>query len=169
MITTVADYKGEYHISTNKHTQEELEMFIDSKETFFLKRILGFEFAKLYLIDVQKEDVDREQRFKDLESEIITKNILGREIFCNGIKEMLIKLIYSTYTSDQAVKNTIAGSVKNNMENSSIVFNRAKICSVWNNGITDANVIRRFLLQEKETYLEFNFFSSNTLKKVSIV
>jgi hypothetical protein len=155
MITTLSDYIYPYNISTNNSTESELLKVMQEQEPLLLKKILGVELAKLYLLDVAKDLVDREERFIVLDSEIVVTTRCGKEYFNSGVNKMLVKFIFAIYISQNSVKKTIAGNVKNNFENSTHVSNRLQIVEAYNSAVLDSKVIQTYICDDLDLYPEY--------------
>lgn len=144
-------------ISTNVHTESELQTYIDEFEVVFLKDMLGCELYDLFVADLDN-GVPVAQIYKDIFNPFcIDKNNCGVQRVSEGIIKMIEKFIYWEYTRDQKVKNTTSGNVVNDNESSREThFPESRIYSTYNQGIKSYCAIQWFICENLSDYPKFN-------------
>ena len=142
-ITQPSDYIGEYRI--NKSCFDDLELFIEKYEPYYLVRLLGADLKALFYSDltVTTPQVPQTTPYTEIFNpfEIDDGDCL---YISEGIKQMLIQLIYFHYTREQGYKNTQSGMVDPNAENSvkAMSFNDIK---AYNEGISNYQIIQWYI------------------------
>tara|TARA_R110000824_G_scaffold42749_1_gene125518 strand:+ start:143 stop:655 length:513 start_codon:yes stop_codon:yes gene_type:complete len=142
-ITQPSDYTGEYRI--NKSCFDDLQLYIDKYEPYYLVRLLGADLKALFEADltVTTPQVPQTSPYTDIFNpfEIDSNNCL---YLSDGIKQMLVQLIYFHYTREQGHKNTQSGTVNVNAENSimSLSFNDI---SSYNAGVSNYQIIQWYI------------------------
>jgi hypothetical protein len=142
-ITQPTDYVGEYRIT--KSCFDDLELFIDKYEPYYLVRLLGADLKALFEADLTATtpQVAQTSPYTEifLPFEIDSNNCL---YISDGIKTMLVQLIYFHYTREQSHKNTQSGTVNVNAENSimSLSFNDI---AAYNEGISNYQIIQWYI------------------------
>jgi len=153
------DFTGKYAISQDNFTEDDLQEYLDKYEDEYLCDLLGADLFALFIADFSAGPpiVFSEARFtKIFESfKIDDDDLLVRS---DGMKEMLLGLIYFEYVRDQVAQNTVSGPVKPAKSISEQADTSAlEIMNRYNIGITTYQAIRWFILDEKpEDYPEEN-------------
>ena len=142
-ITQPSDYVGEYRI--NKSCFDDLQLFIDKYEPYYLKRLLGATLYTSFTADltVTTPQVPQTSPYTEIFNPFEIDD--GDCLFISeGIKQMLIQLIYFHYTREQPYKNTQSGMVDPNAENSdkAMSFNDIK---AYNEGISNYQIIQWYI------------------------
>ena len=142
-ITQPSDYTGEYRI--NSSCFDDLQLYIDKYEPYYLVRLLGADLKALFEADltVTTPQVPQTSPYTEIFNpfEIDDSSCL---YVSDGIKQMLVQLIYFHYTREQGHKNTQSGTVNVNAENSimSLSFNDI---SSYNEGISNYQIIQWYI------------------------
>ena len=142
-ITQPSDYKGEYRI--NNSCFDDLQLFIDKYEPYYLVRLLGADLKALFYADltVTTPQVAQTSPYTELflPFEIDNSDCL---YISEGIKTMLVQLIYFHYTREQGHKNTQSGTINVNAENSvkALSFNDI---AAYNEGVSNYQIIQWYI------------------------
>lgn len=142
-ITQPSDYIGEYRI--NSSCFDDLQLFIDKYEPYYLVRLLGADLKALFYADLTPTtpQVPQTSPYTELflPFEIDTNDCL---YISEGIKQMLVQLIYFHYTREQGHKNTQSGTINVNAENSvkALSFNDI---AAYNAGISNYQIIQWYI------------------------
>lgn len=152
---------GEFAISSNQYTAQDLSVYIDKYEKNYLEDMLGVELAELLLADLDQSGYPQSPRFqaifgrfsKDYEQNGV-KGILRSD----GIPATLKAFVWCEYVKDQNVKNTISGSTVNEQEVSAVVsFRNAQFIDRYNETLKSYGAIQQFCFDNMEQdYPEFN-------------
>ncbi len=142
-ITQTSDYIGEYRI--NKSCFDDLELFIEKYEPYYLVRLLGADLKALFYADLTATtpQVPQTSPYTDIFNpfEIDDGDCL---YISEGIKQMLVQLIYFHYTREQPYKNTQSGMVDPNAENSNKAMSFNDIAA-YNQGISNYQIIQWYI------------------------
>ncbi len=142
-ITQPTDYKAEYRIT--KSCFDDLELFIEKYEPYYLVRLLGADLKALFLADltVTTPQIPQTTPFTEIFDpfEIDDGDCL---YISDGIKQMLVQLIYFHYTREQPYKNTQSGMVDPNAENSNKAMSFNDITS-YNDGVSNYQIIQWYI------------------------
>lgn len=153
-ILKPSDFKGFYDISTDKHSQANVQEYIDEFEKQYLDQLLGCELADLLIADLVN-GVPVAQRFTDIFDPFCLDE--PHHLISHGMVKMLAGLIYLLFVRDQALTNGVTGIEITEGENS--IRNRAASFSNmqarWNRGIDSYHTIQHFILDNSITYPEF--------------
>ena len=142
-ITQTSDFIGEYRV--NSSCFDALQLYIDKYEPYYLVRLLGADLKALFYADLTPTTPQAPQTspYTDIFNpfEIDTNDCL---YISEGIKQMLVQLIYFHYTREQGHKNTQSGTVNVNAENSvkALSFNDIK---AYNEGISNYQIIQWYI------------------------
>ena len=142
-ITQPSNYIGEYRI--NSSCFDDLQLFIDKYEPYYLVRLLGADLKALFYADLTPTtpQVPQTSPYTELflPFEIDTNDCL---YISEGIKQMLVQLIYFHYTREQGHKNTQSGTINVNAENSvkALSFNDI---DAYNTGISNYQIIQWYI------------------------
>jgi len=112
-ITVKADYKGRLRISTSKGSQ--LEEYITEYEHYYLKTLINVEVYN----DVKALN-PLSQKYLDLINGVQYTNSFGNLVDFEGFKQVLLRLIYARYNSDN-FQTSIGGNVRSVNENSDVL------------------------------------------------
>lgn len=150
------DFVGQYKISTGRFSANDLQLYIDKFTKQYLLELFGKEFYDLFEadLDMSNPQVPQTQRFLDIYNEFFLDNTL-----CNyksdGIRKMLVKLIYFHFKRDEPNFGTVTGQIRNENENATnLVYNGYNLVEAYNEGITDYLAIQHFMLWNTEIYEE---------------
>jgi len=153
LIVTKEEFVGKYAISQNCYT--ELGLYIDKYEPIILQDLLGCTLFDRFKANLT-EGVPTSEIFIKL-FEAFCKDYNCDQIRSEGIKEMLLGLIYFEYVRDSAFKATQNGVKTNRVETArSAGFNEHDIYTRYNLSIETYKSIQWCICQNKEDYLDYN-------------
>lgn len=165
-IVQISDFKGKYAISQNAFDTVSLQSFIDKYEPKYLYDLLGVALGDLLLADIASPfavptTVIYQTIFNTLNVDNTNYSYFN-QIRSNGIKEMLIGLIYFEYIRTKAVVNTPVGSVTAQNEVSTIAdFSSTLIYLNYNEAIKSYKSIQNYILLYSSIYPTFNGVSKS--------
>lgn len=119
MIVSVADFKaGKFELHTGMYDQARIEDYIDLYEKPYLIKLLGAELFDEFEADyIAGGGIPTEARFQKILNPF-HEDYNFQIIISEGMKEMLLGLIYFEYAKDQMNQITPIGNVKPIGENS---------------------------------------------------
>jgi hypothetical protein len=169
---------GKYKISQNSYTTDDLTTYISKYESRYLIKLLGSDLYDLF-IDSLISNIPTNVYLTlysafhadNLNSSMVwfpigggkpdysdaTNCNLPKIIISEGILEMLKGFIFFEYTRDQSIKNTIAGNVQEDNENSKAVSQlQAGIKEKYNEAVSTYQAIQWYISQHMDDYPDFN-------------
>lgn len=156
-ITPASFKSGLLLIATNKHTEADLQAFIDEYEVTYIEDMLGCDLAALFFADLVA-GIPQSPRFLVIFNKFcIDDDNCGKQWKSIGIIEMLKRFIYWEYVRQQKVFNTNTGSVVNENEVSRETnMSESGIFQVYNEGIHTYWAIKWFICDNESDYPEYN-------------
>ena len=154
-IVVNTDFKGEYNVSKNCYDQ--LDTYIEKYEKKYLTKLLGAELYALFIADLTVTDpqVPQTQRFLDIFNEFsIDENYCV--IYSEGIRKMLIQLIYFHYVRENQVINSATGTVSSAVELGNNASFKGNIVQAFNEGVDNSHSIQWFICDKPTIYPEEN-------------
>ena len=154
-IVVKTDFKGEYNIS--KTCYDQLDFYIEKYEHYYLVRLLGAELYTLLISDLTENDpqVPQTTRFLNIFNAFSIDDNDG--LFCSdGIRKMLVQLIYFHYVVELQTENTASGTVMNSVELGVNAAYKNNLNIVYNEGVTNACTIQWYIWNNKLEYPEEN-------------
>lgn len=153
------DFKsGDILISQNDKVEIDLQVTIEKEEKEVLQELFGSVLYDLFIADLDNA-VPQDPRFVAVFDEFYL-DIDDFEFFpirSEGIKRMLMWLIYAEFVPTQPFQNTTVGMVRNEEENSAIATPSAYgLASKYNNGVRSYRAIQALMLNDDSLYPEFN-------------
>lgn len=114
LLIDAEDFTGRWQIATDCYSETELDAYINKYEDQYLTMLLGVALRDLFVADLTAQ-VPVTARFTDIFNpfNIDDDNCVRRS---EGMKEMLLGLVYFHYVRDQRIKNTVSGNVQNQSE-----------------------------------------------------
>ena len=150
------DFKsGELRITSNNLSEQNLQGVIDATERTMLSAVLGAELSKLMIADYDPMTGFSEQRFTDIFEpfEIDHEKEL---VMSDGIKRMLMLMVYFEYVRYQPIQNRETGNTTATNENSVQVSGIGSgLYLRYNESVKNAHAIQ-WLIGQSELYPEFN-------------
>lgn len=154
-IVVKTDFKGEYNVA--KTCYDQLDTFIEKYEKKYLRKLLGAELYTLFNNDLTTDtpQVPQIQRFKDIFNEF---SIDDHDcLYCSdGIRKMLVQLIYFHYVVELQTENTAGGTVMNSVELGVNAAYKNNLVIAYNEGITNAKNIQWYIWDNELEYPKEN-------------
>lgn len=154
LIIDKEDFTGKWSIAFDEYTGEELDEYIETYEKKFIVSLLGAELAELFIADLTAQ-VPSEARFLSIFNEFFIDD--GDCVFISdGMKKMMLGLIFFHYVSDQHEKNTVSGTVRNNSELASQIPSFNICVNRWNLATETAKNIQWYICENESLFPEYN-------------
>jgi hypothetical protein len=150
------DFVGEWKIS--QKCADELDAYILRYEKIYLVQLLGKELYDLFIADLDAGTPQQPttQRFIDIYNSF-EQDESNCIVVSEGMRLMLIQLIYFHFVRDQAYFNSPVGTVHAKVSASSDPgYNGYNLTSSYNRGIENYRSIQWKILDESATYPEEN-------------
>ncbi len=163
-VQTTDFLTGEIIVSQTTNTTKSLQIIIDKLEVNVLQELFGSELYKLFIDDLVN-NVPQDPRFIAVFDAFYNDDDVSNSFGCwcggafrsEGIKKMLMWLIYWSFAKDQAFQNASVGTVRNEEENSTIVNGSAYGLNIkYNEGVRSYQAIARLMIDDLTTYPEYN-------------
>lgn len=144
-------------IPTNKHTEADLQVFIDYWETEYLEDMLGCDLFNLFVADLVA-GVPQTQIYIDIyEKFCIDEPDCGYKNKSEGMVKMIQKFVYWKYMSESKVKATNTGYVVNENEVARIAdFSESRIYQIYNQAIKSYKGIQIYICDNLNDYPDYN-------------
>lgn len=155
-IVQTSDFAGEYKISQSRFT--ELDSWITRYEKYYLLRMMGADLYALFIADLtgSTPQIPTTARFTNIFNAFDTIPQYPLSMYVSeGIKKMLIQLIYFHYIRDSNHFNTIAGQVTNNNENSNNTPFQGNMIRAFNEAVDNFSNIQMYIQSDSVTYPEY--------------
>jgi hypothetical protein len=139
---TYSDFQiGRLIIATNKHTQQDLQYYIDKYEKEYLIDLLGIDLYYLFIADLVN-GVPQTQIYID--------------IYNLDLVEMVKHFIYWSYIREYKIESSGTGQVENQNEVTNLVgLDSTKIYKVYNEAVRCYKVIQSYILTNSANYPTF--------------
>ena len=150
------DFVGEWKIS--QKCADELTEYITRYENLYLVRLLGKELYDLFIadLDASTPQVPQSARFLAIYNSF-EQDESNCVIVSEGMRLMLIQLIFFHFVRDQAYQNTPVGQVHAMSATTSMPgYNGYNLTTSYNRGIENYRSIQWKILDESSTYPEEN-------------
>lgn len=156
IFLTAQDFEsGKHKIAQDCWSVTEIQSCIDKFEEIILQDLLGCELFELFKADLVA-GVPQTQRFVDIFNKFCKDDDCGIIRSC-GMVEMLKGFIFFFYVNEQKFQNTMAGTVKSNIENSQHVSNWVfGLAEHYNEGIESFKAIQHCICEDSTLYPEYN-------------
>lgn len=155
-IVQTSDFVGEYKVSQSRFT--ELSLYITKYEKYYLLRMMGAELYPLFIADltVPTPQVPQAARFLAIFNPFNSIPLYPDSLYISeGIKQMLVQLIYFHYIRESNHFNTTAGQVSNNTENSNNTPFQGNMINAYNEAIDNYSNIQMYIQSDPTTYPEY--------------
>ena len=155
-IVVNTDFKGEYNVSKNCYDQ--IDFYIEKYERKYLLKLLGAELYALFIADLTVTDpqVPQTQRFLDIFNEFSIDENNYCLIESEGMRKMLIQLIYFHYVRENQVVNSATGTVSSSVELGLNASFKGNIVQAFNEGVDNSHAIQWFICDNPTIYPEEN-------------
>jgi len=161
MFVDQTDFNVTPYIIPNQVDSRDLQDYIDAKETFYLKKILGIDLYREFIEGLETSGVI-ESKWLNLQwgtNEEENPDGSGDFEYCGityeylGMKEMLKPLIYSDWVRDNYRKLTSAGVVTPTAQNNSTaVLPDVEVVHSWNDFVNHWITMHDFILSKPDDY-----------------
>jgi hypothetical protein len=151
MLTNSDDYIGYFRLAKNKHTEDELEAYIQRFEEEALRCLLQCEYDNF--INDLVDGVPQSQKWIDLFEPFYKCDDCGNDYFSRGILDLLKCFVWYNYSLESPAKNTIQGTVRQRGSSSEPLgtqFTRNHI--VYNQFVNTFNAIMYCICESDEDY-----------------
>ena len=148
------DFVGKWVIPTDDYSEERLDDYINTFEKKFLVYLLGVELFDLFQADLVAQ-VPVTPIYQSIFNEFYIDD--GSCVFhSEGMKKMLLGMVYFHYVRDNDIKQTPSGTYKNTSElaNSFPSFNQ--VVQRWNQSSDSYQAIQWYICDNDATYPEYN-------------
>jgi hypothetical protein len=157
MIIDYSFFTGKLNLPQTGNTEGRnlVDEFIETYETEYLKKSLGYELWKAFA-DGTEGSGDPDQRWKDL--------LEGKEFEHNDRlyewigfeKKPIQNYVYYKLLENEASNTTLIGEVSSNADNSKRVSFVSKMISAWNEMVVEDLILYRFLCANESIYPEWH-------------
>lgn len=149
------DFVGRYAIAQGTYASPEIDAYIDANERHILVDLMGVYLFELFEADLVNQ-VPQTQRFIDIYDPFQLDDDSCVRV-SEGMKTMLLGLIYLLYVRDQTSVNTAMGPRDNNAENSdkSMGLSRGLI-QRYNQSVDTYHQIQWYICDNDDVYPEEN-------------
>lgn len=154
-IVVTTDFKGEYKLPNTCFN--ELETFIEVYTKKYLVKLLGADLYALFIADLTTTDPQEPQTARFLS--IFNAFDIDQSdcVFSSdGIRKMLVKLIYFHYVREGQLLNTAGGTVSNAVELGLPAPYKNNLVQAFNEGVADFKVIQWYICENEADYPEEN-------------
>lgn len=152
-VVSKSDFIGEYFISQTLY--DNLDLYIAKYEKKYLIQLLGASLYSLFIADLGTNPTPTAQIYKDIFEEFALDNS-SCIMVSEGIKKMLIQLIYFEYIRETQLQNTTNGTVKNAAELGEMKNYKNNILRAYNDAVETSYNIQWFINDRKLSYPTFN-------------
>jgi hypothetical protein len=155
-IIQANDFAGEYKISQSRFT--ELDLWITKYEKYYLLRMMGADLYSLFIADLTltTPQIPQTARFLNIFNAFNYIPSYPESMYISeGIKKMLVQLIYFHYVRESNHFNTIAGQVTNSNENSTAAAFQSNLIKSYNDAIDNYCNIQMYIQSDAVAYPEY--------------
>lgn len=155
-FVTTEDFKsGPLRVAFNNLSEQNLQGVIDATERVLLPAVLGAELSKLLIADYDPLTGFTEQRFTDI-FEPFKVDHEKELVISEGIKQMLMLMIYFEYVRYQPIQNRETGNTTATNENSVQVSGIGSgLYLRYNESVKTAHAIQ-WMINQSDLYPEYN-------------
>jgi len=163
-ILALTDFtSGEYTIPQDCYS--DIQPYLDKYEKKYLIELLGCELYDLFIADLV-EGVPQTQKYIDIFNEIC-EDECGTIQRSEGMKSMLIELVYFYIVRDLAVKKSSSGVGFNiNEATEGPTYSGFNIIEAFNEGVKNYNVIQWYMADNHTDYTERNGICLNVISGI---
>jgi hypothetical protein len=155
MLVEIADFVGKYELSSSMFTDTTIQSYIDKYEKYYLTLLLGVTEYNAFIDDLDVNNEPQTAKYTYIYDAFSYDND-GSIIMSNGIKEMLLGLIYYHYINDSIEYNTPIGNVNHTLDNSTLQGITSNTLSRFNDSVVTFQNIQKYICDNLDTYLNFN-------------
>lgn len=155
MLVVNSDFVGKFELALTQFNVDKIDSYIERYEGYYLTQLLGSELYSLFLADLDVNNVPQTPIYQSIYN-VLSIDLDSKVLFSNGIKDMLLGLIYYHYSLDEIIKQTPIGNVKQNAENSVTMMNNQWLTNRFNESLDSFKAIQGYILQNDSDYPTFN-------------
>jgi hypothetical protein len=150
-----SDFIGKYELSLTQYNTDLIDAYIAKYERVYLTQLLGVTLYDLFQAEIAINNPPIEPIYKVIYDPLQFDD--NHEIrTSDGMKEMLLGMIYSTYTLDNQQMQTPNGVASNKNENATHLNINAITASRFNEGVFSYETIQRYIRLNISDYPTFN-------------
>jgi len=147
-----SDFVGKYEISTNQFSN--LDAFLtDADEAKLIKQVLGVTEGQAFIDDLDGNGEPQTAKYVTIFNPI-DFDVYGSPEHTDGLKQILIQLFYSYYTSEQMIFNMTEGN--STIAAEAAQANDTKQIVVYNRGVDNINSLQCYIQMNRDTYTDYN-------------
>jgi len=148
------DFVGKWNIAVDDYSEDRLNDYIDTFEKQYLVYLLGVDLFDLFQADLVAQ-VPQTARFISIFNEFFIDD--GTCVFhSEGMKKMLLGMIYFQYVRDNDIKQTPSGTYKNTSELANNFPSFNGVVQRWNQSIENYQTIQWYICDNPTIYTEYN-------------
>ena len=148
------DFVGKWAIAQDDYSTDRLDDYITTFEKKFLVYLLGVELFDLFQADLVAQ-VPQTARFISIFNEFYIDD--GGCVFhSEGMKKMLLGMVYFHYVRDNDIKQTPSGTYKNTSELATKFSSFNGVVQRWNQSTDTFQSIQWYICDNYTTYPEYN-------------
>ncbi len=171
LLINADDFVGFHAIATSAAIEDVIDAYIAKFEQKFIRQLLGPTLGNLFIADLANTtQAPRfaviEDAFSIQDNDVLvpvvmspTEQNYGKIYESEGMKEMLLSMIYFEYVSDRQVRQGQAGTAKSNVDTANVVGFQAAQRSAekkWNDAIETSESIQWYCsIYKPADYPEF--------------
>jgi hypothetical protein len=148
------DFVGKWKIATDDYSETELDDYITTFEKKFLVALLGVELYDLFAADLVAQ-VPQTAIYISIFNEFYIDDS-SCVFHSEGMKKMLLGLIFFQYVRDQDIKNTVSGTVRNQSELANQIPSFNSVVQRWNQSTDTFGVIQWYICDNSTSYPTYN-------------
>lgn len=153
LLIQKTDFVGKWTLA--KNANDNISAYIEQYEESLLIQLLGKDLFELFKDDVNVTTHKPETAKYLVIYEKLVLDWCGREWQSDGMKNMLLGLIYFEQSRDNRQKQSMAGLVQPKVETAdaaspTLVYTR------YNDAVLTAKIIQQYILDNSEEYPDFN-------------
>ena len=148
------DFVGKWAIAQDDYSTDRLDEYITTFEKQYLVYLLGVELFDLFQADLVAQ-VPQTARFVSIFNEFYIDD--NSCVFhSEGMKKMLLGMVYFQYVRDNDIKQTPSGTFKNNSELATKFPSFNQVVQRWNQSTDTFGTIQWYICDNPTTYPEYN-------------
>ena len=165
MFLDPSDFEDVPYLIPNQEESRSLQEYIDTKEAYYLKKVLGLSFYNEFIAGLETSGVIEQKwiDLKDGKEYTVGEGDSANEYEYSGIKDLLKPAIYSNWLEDNYRKWSNGGMIVNTAQNNATAVNPIdEIAGNWNEFVRkigggcfwqyQENTLYGFLTEETDTY-----------------
>lgn len=155
MLIETTDFVGKFELTQNMFTNERIQSYIDKYEKYYMTLLLGVTEYANFVNDLDVNNTPQSPIY-ELIYNPLQYDYDGDIIYSEGIKDMLLGLIYYRYILDNQQFPTSIGVVSQESENSNVLSINQITISRFNDSVATFRAIQSYIDQNSEDYPDYN-------------